>query len=60
MNRLALFGEIARGFIDSDRLKLILFASGAESTERFDLTQHVLGFSAIAIFVLAYAFVMAE
>lgn len=38
----------------------ILFASGGEATERLDLTQHILGFSAIAIFVLAYAFVMAE
>lgn len=38
----------------------IVFASGGEGTERFDLTQHVIGFSAIAIFVLAYAFVMAE
>ena len=37
-----------------------LFASAGDGIVRFDLTQHIIGFSAIAIFILAYAFVMAE
>ncbi|MBF0264268.1 MAG: sodium:proton antiporter NhaD [Gammaproteobacteria bacterium] len=31
-----------------------------DSGERFDLTQHIIGFTAISIFILAYAFVMSE